>query len=208
MKMLKYLKPSINVLMILLLSSSCHAGNTTPKLTFDNALEMLYLALGGLEYPSNETHLKDCQEKKLDSCISTYDAVQQAKQYLQTEMKNNKDAVFTHITDTITQQCPKKQSSDTNSDSLCNGAIMALYFYNDVEYDKKIQHFITNSNKSVVNSILFTRYEWQYNRPDANQWISLINNLPATVISDDDKKPSLINLKKSFQPFEKFGLML
>jgi len=207
MKIVKYLKSTTSVV-LLLLSSGCNAEINSPKITYDNAFEFLYLALGGLEYPADSRTLKICQEKTLKSCLSVYNSVQQAKTFIQLEIKKNKKSVFSHITNTITQKCTKKTASDSNSSNTCIGAIMAFYFFNDVDYDKKLQQFVANINSSILALIFRKDFEWMYNRPDANQWITLINQLPAAHLDADHKKTIIFHFKESQQPYDKFGLML
>jgi len=56
--------------------------------------------------------------------------------------------------------------------------------------------------------MLTVRFEWFYNRPDAQQWIALINGLPSSLISKDNKKACLKYFAESKQSYKIFGLML
>jgi len=204
-----YLKSLFSLFLMLVFVNSCQAGNSASDLSMDSAFERFYFVHFGVNYPGNEYVLKHCKKNNSTHCLEIYAEVRKAKHYLLSEIKKDKNAVFTQILTTIQQQCPVAEASNQHiSEYRCYGAITALYFYTDAEYDKKIQQLVANASKSLLDILLRFRLEWMYNRPDAEQWIALIGNLPTTHIT---KKHGIFIIKyfeESQKPYDKFGLML
>lgn len=98
--------------------------------------------------PEMKPHWIIAGKKQLSSCLESYNAVQQAKQFMFEKINSDKEAVFKHLADTITSDCPKASTPDSrNSEYLCNGAIMALSFFPTIDDDKKIQQLVIHASK-------------------------------------------------------------
>ncbi len=194
---------------VLISSYNCSATAPDLKNGLNHAYEQLYNARFALEYPPREEILKICQEKQIKDCLSVYLPVQDAKQKLRQAIAKDQATVFAHTVTTINQAC-LKPDPDTDQQSVfrCYGAVIALYFFTDPVYDQKIRDLLSHAPRSIARVMLGTRFEWFYNRPHLDKWITVINALPNDVLTDSEKQPVLKFFKESQQPYEKFGVML
>jgi len=195
---------------LLLMTVNCSASKPEHEYKLNDAYENIYLSHFGLEYPPNEQYLKTCQQKNDEVCLKPYKLVQQAKDYLLNAITENKEQTFQRIINTITVYCPKtKNRNNTTDEYYCYGAVIALYLFNDPIYDSKILDFVHNAPKPVINALFATQYEWFYNRPNVDEWISLVTKLPKEILDEDEKRAPLYHFNEAkSHTFEKFGLML
>jgi len=63
MKLQLLLRTGFSLLPILFLSTNCTKADTASINTIDKALEVIYLAHYGLDYPGNEATLDNCRKK-------------------------------------------------------------------------------------------------------------------------------------------------
>jgi len=205
----RFVKFSLSFLLISLISFGCTAATPDFNEKLNKAYEQLYLARFGLEYPPREDILRICLEKKLQDCLSVYNPVQEGKQTLRAAIAKDKAAVFTHLTNTIAQDCTK---TDTKTEQQaifrCYGAVIAWYFFTDPVYNQKLQDILAHAPSTIAKIILGTRYEWNYNRPQVDKLITLIKALPTDTLTDAEKQSIIRFFKESQQPYEKFGVML
>ena len=188
---------------------SCSGKNVEFLRELNNTYQQLYTAHFALEYPPSSNSLKICQERQLADCLLPYKIVQNGKQTLQAMIAKDAKAVFAHTLTTIEQACTKMDPKVLEPMTYhCYGAVTALYYFTEPNYDKRLRDFLSQASVPVVRAMLEYRYEWFYNRPDVADWVTVINALPADVYSEAAKPFIVRCFKESQQPFEKFGLML
>jgi hypothetical protein len=171
----------------------------------DKAYEDLYSARFGLEYPPSKKDLDICKNKKIESCLRVYTAVQDAKKFIHEVIERDESLALSDTLNKITVKCGVENSM---KDLTCVGAVISLYFFDKEKYQQQIRDALTSSGNSVIKLVFSYRYEWMYNRPDSDRWIAFVNSLPEPVMSHNEKEPFIEYFEESNKSFKKFGVML
>ena len=192
---------------LLLVSAAKGQASPSPAAAQDlpDLFKQLTLSRLDRNFPAGEVALEKCRKNKEQLCLDVYAKVNQAKTALAGLAKSHADATFNTTLQTIEKSC---EQSSHEHDQLCIGAIIALYFFNQPEHDKKIQTLVNSVAKKTFHRIFVTRYEWYFNRADAEDWIEFINALPESKLHSSIKPAITRYFELSRKTFNKFGIML
>jgi len=146
-----------------------------------------------------------CVKNNDESCLRVYKKVQDAKKFVLDAIEHDEAGVLNNTINKIVARCGGEKSKD---DFTCVGAVISLYFLNNEKYQKRIQEALNNAGSNSIKLVFSSRYEWMYNRPDTDQWIAFVKNLPAEAIPPMEKKTVIESFEGSKTGFEKFGVML
>lgn len=188
------------------------AGDLTSAL--HEAFSAIYFTHYGLDFPPNQDIVDKCYAYKDKGCMKVFNEVMDAKQFLMAQVKADPDRVLNITLDTIFEYAEKTPDPDKRKTpdegfteaTICNGAIIALYFFNQEKQDRLILDRVKTASPKILRLFFVTYYEWQYNRPDPEPWVKFVETLPEKKYSAHFKKDAIETFRKT--DYVKFGLML
>ncbi len=203
------------ILSILLPSNACAAEAKSID-NLEYSLQEAFRAISfihyGLDFPPNQDIVDRCYANRDESCLRTFEPVIDAKRYIVTQVRADPDRALQITLDTIfkftevqADAIDRITNEGLSEECTYHGAIMALYFFNRDEQDRKILDRIKSAPLRVLNS-LFGDYEWQYNRPEPQRWIEFVKALPEKDFPASHKEYIISCFRKAGR--KKFGLML
>ncbi|MFZ1982777.1 MAG: hypothetical protein WAU91_00090, partial [Desulfatitalea sp.] len=74
--------------------------------------------------------------------------------------------------------------------------------------DRVILDRVKTAPPKILELFFVTDYEWQYNRPEPERWVSLVETLSKKNFWSSDEKRIIKTLRSKESDYEKFGLML
>lgn len=150
----------------------------------------------GMEYPRSLGSLDNCNKHNDKICLKTFELVKAATQRLKS--KSHTEALDLTLR-TIEETCINPESDKEN---VCEGAVVALYFFSEPEDDPKIMSFITNTTEPVAKTIFDVSITWLKFRKDKKIWKEWATNanLPEKLKKDivyflNEEKPSGLTLE-------------
>lgn len=185
-----------------------------------NSLKSVYYKMAysknGLEYPRNPEILKRCKAGKDKSCLESYQYVQEGRETLQVIIVKDAEAALEYTLDTICVQCGKEIINSRDKDKIeeslkveneCLGALTALFYFAEKEQDEIIRGRLLKQPPKVIEWLGRSRFEWFYNRPEPEKWISAIKSKPDDKIDPATKEVTIKHFQTPIDDIEKFGIM-
>ncbi len=205
------------LLLLILLFEGCNKNyekNDEFAFSLKGAYQKLWLANWGLEYPPRQDILDLCKQGKDPSCLETYQYVQEGKETLLSKISSDPEKALSNTLDTICMQCEKniEEIKDENkaleTESVCFGALTALYFFDKDDQDKAILDRLLKQSSQVLSRIARHQFEWFHNRPEPERWTKAINKLSDEKLERWKKEAIIEEIEKDIKSIEKFGVML
>jgi hypothetical protein len=197
--------------------SACAAADNRPgdlTTALHKAFSDIYSTHYCPDFPPYKRNVDRCYAYKDKACLKAFNEVMDAKQFLMAQVKADPDRVLKITLDTIFEYADKTPDRDKRKTpdeglteaTICNGAIIALYFFNQDKQDRIILDRVKTAPPKILELFFPMHYEWQYNRPDPEPWVKFVETLPEKEYSALYKKQLIETLRKT--DYEKFGLML
>ncbi len=133
------------------------------------SFSLIYLATNGLDYPVSVSNLNHCIKYNDKECLRTYKVVLEGKKMIKSV--SSMKSLDTTL-DIIEKACLSKDEYLANS--ICDGAILSLYFYTSPEQDAKLLNRIKSYPKKIRSTIFFRDFYWPHNRPNKDVWLRAI----------------------------------
>ena len=127
------------------------------------AVSGLYLGKHGKEYPYYQFALDRCMEYQYQPCLEAYQIVENAKEKI---LSIPDELALATILNMIQESCDSEDEIQANY--VCHGSIMALYFYSNADFDRKILSSIKSYPMSIQNIIFNNNFAWFQNRTNKN----------------------------------------
>jgi hypothetical protein len=182
--------------------------------TLQDAFRAIYLSHFGLDFPADEDRANRCYVNRDEPCLRTFERVMDAKRYIVAQARADPGRVLQITLDTVFQygdmiSDPASRTAEGEGffeASTCDGAIIAFYFFDRDEQDRKILDRLKSASPKVLERLFVTYYEWHYNRPDPQRWIAFVEALPERSFSAPFKKDTKDSFRNTTR--KRFGLML
>ncbi len=202
------------ILSILLPSAACAAeAKPTDNLEYSlqEAFRAIYFSHFGLDFPPSQDIVDRCYTNRDESCLKVFERVMDGKRYIVTQVQADPDRALQITLDSIFQYAVvpadaiNRNEGLTKEECIYHGAVIALYFFNRDEQDRKILDRMKSAPLKILDS-LFGNYEWQLNRPEPERWIAFVKALPEKDFPASHKEYIISCFRKAGR--KKFGLML
>jgi hypothetical protein len=188
------------------------------ELELQEAFRSLYFSNFGRNYPGSAT-LATCTPEKDEPCYKIFNRVMDAKQFIVDQIQLDADLVLGITLNTIFdfaelipdyEQWVKLHPGKSIPEELtCQGAIIALYFFDQDDQDRVILNRIKTASPDILDRLFHKNYEWHYNRPDRDRWVAFVESIPETDFFSASWKRATIEAFRLETPhFREFGIML
>lgn len=146
---------------------ACNSNSSDTKYEFDKSFRSLYLVHNSPDFPGSLTVYKYCLKDKNEGCFKVLQGVQKAKAHIK---KAEHDIVLQVTLNAISKHCNFPIKRDDPNEAVCEGALNALYFFNDSGDDEKILNKFRVLDKDKNKRIFKRNREWFYNRKNTQAW--------------------------------------
>lgn len=152
---------------VVLLLSGCNSETDKSNSNFEKIYSALYLLHNSPDYPGSLMTFKACEKKTNEGCYKILQQVKKAKSEL---MKINDDFALKTTLSFIHDFCQWPVIHDDANEALCEGALNALYFFNQADDDIKILNHFKSWDKKINKRLFNRNREWFYNRKNRQPW--------------------------------------